>query len=60
MHKAKRRRPMRFTRTVGGGVLVGVLAAVPAFAQTVAGSLQATITDASGQPVPMAIGSGER
>ena len=49
---------MRFRRTVCGGILtvavIAVVAAVPALSQTVGGSIQGTITDSSGQPIPAA------
>ena len=46
---------MRFKRTVCGGVLAAAaLVAVPSRAQTVGGSIQGTITDSSGQPIPAA------
>jgi outer membrane receptor protein involved in Fe transport len=46
---------MRFKRTVCGGVLTAaVLMAIPSPAQTVGGSIQGTISDPSGQPIPAA------
>jgi outer membrane receptor protein involved in Fe transport len=46
---------MRFKRTVCGGILAAAaLVAVPSRAQTVGGSIQGTITDSSGQPIPAA------
>jgi outer membrane receptor protein involved in Fe transport len=46
---------MRFKRTVCGAILAAAaLVAIPSRAQTVGGSIQGTITDSSGQPIPAA------
>jgi outer membrane receptor protein involved in Fe transport len=46
---------MRFQRTVCGAILAAAaLVAIPSRAQTVGGSIQGTITDSSGQPIPAA------